>query len=379
VLVAVAACVFGCEAILLHGNASGSAFMLVAGVSSAEEMCLRENAGKIGLEACSAGVAAGDGRELWSLLGGGQLMNVVSKTCASAAVGATTVSMSDCGGASTWELLANGQARVGEKCLSLSGEGAGTENAASHAAAEATSSANSASHAAAAAVDADDATFWASKPGDAGPVALTIDLGEARSINILKIVWEFPAQAFAVSVSPDGLQWTEIFATTVNMVRVNRIPLGLTASKVRVDMKKPHPLHETAAGRPVYGIKSISVLAHRLDVALDDCAAASQAKDARDKYFPVSVSDFDPATSAALRAELPAMAAATVSLSTALADIAALPGCDGEAALLGASALLATSSMTRSNGEAEDGFDADVKQLLATARSVIVAARDVLR
>ena len=61
VLVAVAACVFGSEAILLHGNASGSAFMLVAGVSSAEEMCLRENAGKIGLEACSSGVAAGDG------------------------------------------------------------------------------------------------------------------------------------------------------------------------------------------------------------------------------------------------------------------------------------------------------------------------------
>merc|ERR1719330_2299655 len=290
------------------------------------------------------------------------------------------LSMLDCGGASTWQLLANGQAQVGEKCLSQAGQGGGTENVASHAAAEATSSANAASHAAAAAVDADDATFWASKPGDAGPVALTIDLGEARSVNLLKIVWEFPAQAFAVSVSPDGLEWTEIFATTVNMLQVNRIPLGLTASKVRVDMKLPHPLHKPASGQPVYGIKSIAVLAPRLEVAADDCAAASQSKDARDKYFPVSASDFDPAASAALRAEFPALAAAAASLSTALAAIAALPGCDGEAALLRASALLTTSSLIRRDGDAIEGFDdADVKQLLATARSVIVAARDALR
>jgi len=307
-------------------------------------------------------------------------MNVVSKRCASAADGANVLSMSDCGGASTWKFLANGHAQVGEKCLSLSGEGGGTENAASHAAAEATSSADSASHAAAAAVDADDATFWASKPGDIGPVALTVDLGEARTVDLLKIVWEFPPEAFAVSVSPDGSEWTEIFATTVNMVQVSRIPLGLTASKVRVDMKKPHPLHKTASGQLVYGIKSLAVLAPRLDVALDDCATASQSQDARDKYFPVSVSDFDPAASSALRAELPAMAAAAASLSNALADIAALPSCDGEAALLSTSALLTTSSMIRSDGNAVGGFDdADVKQLLATARSVIVAARDALR
>jgi len=371
---------FGCDAMLLHGNTSASAFMLVAGVSSPAEMCILEKAGKIGLGACSASIAAGDGHELWSLQGGGQLMNVVSKRCASAAAGANTLSMSDCGGASTWKLLANGQARVGEKCLSLSGEGGGTENAASHAAAEATSSANSASHAAQAAVDADDATFWASKPGDVGPVALTIDLGEARSVDLLKIVWEFPAQAFDVSVSPDGLEWTKVFGTTVNMVRVSRIPLGLTASKVRVDMKKPHPLHKTASGQPVYGIKSLTVLARRLDITLDDCAAAAQSKDARDKYFPVSASDFEPAASASLQAELPALAAATASLSTALADIAALPGCDGKAALLRPGALLAAASTGRSDGDAVDGFDdADVKQLLATARSVIVTAREALR
>lgn len=95
-VVAVAVCAMGCGAINLHGNASTSAIMLVAGVSSPVEMCLLENAGRIGLEACSAAIAAGDGRELWSLLGGGQLMNLVSKKCASAAARAATLSTSDC-------------------------------------------------------------------------------------------------------------------------------------------------------------------------------------------------------------------------------------------------------------------------------------------
>lgn len=304
-------------------------------------------------------------------------MNVVSKRCASAAAEANRLSMSDCGGANTWKLLANGQAQVGDKCLSLVGEGSGTENVAAHAAAEATSSANSASHAAAAAVDGDDATFWASKPGNVGPVALTIDLGEARTVKQLKIVWEFPAQAFAVSVSSDGSTWTEVYETTVNMVQVNRISLGLTASKVRVDMKKPHPLHKTASGQPVFGIKSVAVLAPRLGAVLDDCAAASQSQDARDKYFPVSASGFDLAGSEALQAELPALAAAMASLSSAMADIAALPPCDGGAALRSALAELASSSLLRSAAGRTDEFDdADVKRLLATARSVIVAARD---
>ena len=312
------------------------------------------------------------GSELWSLLGGGQLMNVVSKRCASAEAGATALSTSDCGGASTWKFLANGQAQVGDKCLSQAGEGAGIENVAAHAAAAATSSANSASHSAAAAVDSDDATFWASSPGDVGPVALTIDLGEARSIDIVKIVWEFPAQSFAVSVSSDGSDWTEVFGTNVNMVRESRIPLSLTASKLRVDMKTPHP-QGGSSGMPSYGIRSVVVLASRLEVALDECAAASQSDDARDKYFPVAVSDFDPTASAAFRAELPALAAAKASLSAALGKVLALPDCAGEAALLGPSELLATSSKT------DTGLDVvDLKLLLATARSMIVNARESL-
>jgi len=316
----------------------------------------------------------------WSLLEGGQLMNVVSKRCASAVAGTTALSASDCAGASTWKFLSNGQAQVGDKCLSQAGEGAGIENVATHAAVAATSSASASSHSALAAVDSDEATFWASSPGDVGPVALTIDLGEARNIDIMKIIWEFPAQSFVVSVSSDGSDWTEVFGTNTNMVRESRIPLSLVASKLRVDMKGPHP-RAGSTGRPRYGIRSVVVLASRLDVSLDECTTASQSEDARDKYFPVAVSDFDPSASAAFRAELPALAAAKASLSESLGRVLALPDCAGEGALLGPSDLLiVTSSKTHGDESTDTGLDvADIKLLLATTRTIIVSARESLR
>merc|ERR1719410_1030159 len=130
--------------------------------------------------------------------------------------------------------------QVGEHtCLSQKGAGTGVENVAAHAAASATSSAGSPSHAAAAAVDTDAATFWASRPGESGPVVFSVDLGEVRSMSLMKIAWEFPAQSFAVSVSADGQTWHEVFTTSVNVLKETRIPLDLIAAKsVRVEMRK---------------------------------------------------------------------------------------------------------------------------------------------
>jgi len=376
-LAAVAAFFAGCDAMLLHSNTSTPVFMLVAGVSSPEEMCLSESTGRIGLSSCAAAVAAGDGRELWSISDGGQLVNVASRKCASAPAGATTLSVSDCRGASTWKLLADGQAQIGDRCLSQSGPGVGTENVAAHAAVAATSSANAASHGAAAAVDADDTTFWASKLGDVGPAAFTIDIGEARHINSVKIAWESIAQSFSVSVSSDGTRWTEVFATTVNVEKASDVPIGLTAGKIRIDMSKP--LGGAKPGRPLFGIKTVVALAPRLAPSLDDCSGASSSKDARDRYFPVSVSDFDLSASATLHAELPALASARTSLSTALSEVAALPGCSNGAVMSAAASVLSASSEAlRAKDVADVGESPDVEQLLATARSIIVGAREAM-
>ena len=61
VLAALGAFAYGCQAVTLHANASASTFMLVAGATSAEELCLSEIAGSVRLDACSKAVAAADG------------------------------------------------------------------------------------------------------------------------------------------------------------------------------------------------------------------------------------------------------------------------------------------------------------------------------
>jgi len=69
------------------------------------------------------------------------------------------------------------------------------------------------------------------------PVTLTVDLGAAQKLTSLALAWEFPAKAFAVSVSSDGLKWTEVFATDSNLLASTEVSLGaVTATKVRVIM-----------------------------------------------------------------------------------------------------------------------------------------------
>lgn len=377
-LAVIATLASSCDAVFLQTNASSSQFMLVAGVSSAEENCLLETTGYIGLDSCSKAVAAGDGREIWSLSSSGQLMNVASKKCVSAA--GHSLAMSDCGSGSAWKLLPNGQVQVGDACLSQSGEGAGTENIAVHAAAEATSSADFSSHAAAAAVDADDATFWASSFGEVGPVSLTIDFGEARRVDFMKIAWEFPALSYSVFAMTEGNHWTEAFAMSGNVVKTSRIPLGLTASKIRVDMKDPSPSHGTFSNKPAYGIKSVVLLSPRLQASLGDCAVVLQSTDAREKYFAVSVADFDPAASSAVRTELPALAAAIASLRGALGEVVALPPCDGGASMImtSSNSTLKSRVATSPEGGISNFDESDVNNLLAEARSMILKTRAAL-
>merc|ERR1719401_3278363 len=100
-----------------------------------------------------------------------------------------------CDGADVWELLANGQARVGSLCLSQSGSAAGVDNAAAYAAAMATSTADAWAHGAAAAVDMNEVSYWASKFDDDGPVELSIDLSSERRLEAVQVSWEFPAKA----------------------------------------------------------------------------------------------------------------------------------------------------------------------------------------
>lgn len=105
------------------------------------------------LESCAMAVSLGDGRELFSLQPGGQLLNVAGGRCASVGKDEVTegavVHFVDCDTAAQWEVQSNGQLKlnvVGDFCLTQEGGAPGRRDLAANAAGMASSTANAFSH-----------------------------------------------------------------------------------------------------------------------------------------------------------------------------------------------------------------------------------------
>lgn len=381
-----------------HGKtvADNPAFMMVSGISGAAEMCLAAANG-VALEPCAAAVAAGDGRELWRHLPNGQIASAIGDKCISTAGDAVVLGACD-SGASSWEAQGNGQLRSGQNCLSQDGPGAGAEDAAAHGAVSASSSADGAAHGASMSVDKSSSTFWASALNPSGPVTITADLGGEKRLSAVSIDWEFPAKAFTVSVSTDGVKWSEVYATDSNVLGSSSIALGaVPATKVRVDMREAAGAFQ---GHAVYGIRALAVLAPRLRSIVEDCALAAKSADARDKYFETYVGGAAPGASKALRSELPSLEAARASVATVVSELGrVLPqisSCRGAASLIraaGSSIMLqqvtagsaqvasagTSASQVTNDVDKQNGIDTEgVGALIREARRVIIAARSAL-
>ena len=139
----------------------------------------------------------GVGHELEGL--GPAAAREVGKKCL--AVAGDSVSLSSCSHASSWEITASNQLKTGENCMSQAGSFTGSEDVAASAPIHATSTGDSALHGAKMAVDGDEASYWRSDPGSDAAQELTIDLGGARKLATVEIVWEAPAESFAIQVS----------------------------------------------------------------------------------------------------------------------------------------------------------------------------------
>ena len=106
----------------------------------------------MGLEKCGAAAASGDGREVFTLQAGGQLVNVAGGKCASVRESSGEdgdIVLGNCDNAAEWEISGNAQLKlVGAPnlCLSQRGLTAGIVDVAAKAAVTTSSTANGFSH-----------------------------------------------------------------------------------------------------------------------------------------------------------------------------------------------------------------------------------------
>jgi len=393
-------CVAGLTAAVAADSPS---FMLVSGISSSEEMCVVVDSGNVDsegadvvLESCAMAIAAGDGRDLWQRLPDGQISNVAGGRCVGTS-GDTVVLMA-CDGGSTWETTASGQLKLGrdkgQYCLSQQGLAGGMEDVAARGAISASSTADTVAHGANMAVDGSSNTFWASTLDPDSDVTITVDFGAAVKLSAAELQWEFPAKAFSVSVSTDGAKWSEVYATDSNVLSSTSVALGSTlASQLRIVM---HEAAGTFQGHSVYGIRGLTLLAHRLKTIIADCTTAAKINDARDKYFETHVAEFVPCSSKALRSELPSLEVARASVASVAAELKGilpkLGSCHGAALVKVLGVLWASgasyspshlSSEARAqlvqNVDSQNGINSNAAiALMRQARSIIVAARGAL-
>merc|ERR1712066_788526 len=122
----------------------------------------------------------------------------------------------------------------------------------------------------------------------------------------------------------------------------------------------------------------------QMQAVLEDCAAAAQSSDARDKYFVVSVKEYEPA--AATGKDALALESAASSLGATLSELSAvfpdLPACSGKGQRsmggVPREQSMISKSATRLESFSQSNIGVDVlayEELLSTAKAVILEVR----
>jgi hypothetical protein len=183
--------------------------------------------------------------------------------------------------------------------------------------------------------------------GSHDPVVLTLDFGEARRLQRVEILWEFPAKSFSISLSTDGMSWTEVYATDLNSLMTSSVNLGhQPARKLRLTMREvychhtcrlfvgvfgpwalqAHPTRGLYLGHSTFGVKSLKAFSAASGLTVEDCGSSKSSDDVSDKWFFVAAGEHDSCSSRTLRAELPQFEAAKASLAATIGELdVALP------------------------------------------------------
>ena len=314
--------------------------------------------------------------EIWSLATDGSLLHAASKMClspqgASAGAPLTLASCDAAGGVAKWELQGNGQVKMAQSNMCIRSARSGQvllQSTWPHQ------------------LQCLQARRWIPAMGQLLPLMgwrpRTGFLRWTRHGSVLELDFEFVPSAFTVQAAEASSEnWLQIFATDSNTLKHVKIPL--TAAKpmsaIKLVMKEAHPTLGTMGGHKLVGVRSIRLLTRLLQPVLEPCAAAAKSQDARDKFFTVAVSGFDPQAGAALAAEMPALESADAALSSIVVELAkalpAISSCKPAAPI----SLRANATTQRRRALGDMALDVSQEAaLLEEARGTIVALRGLL-
>eukprot|EP00392_Amoebophrya_sp_AT5.2_P003047 g3052.t1 len=312
--------------------------MIVSGITAAKEHCLvadapdRDGSG-LHLEPCEGQVRRMNGSELYRFMDNGALYTLMGKKCLSLEDGKVTatggiVSLQDCDAATSspdgralWEPMPSSQlkiGKVGDFCLSMGPEKGGigesniikgnsnidaTSENGTHAAKLLADGnprgvlSENGTHAAKLLADGNDSTDWASDWDPGEDEAVTIDLGSVTKLSNLSIDWEYPPKSFSVQNSTDGTHFSACSRVDFNEKWSYKMPgKSLKTRYLRIVMHEVHPSlgQHKESGRHLYGIQHVRVTSRSLNPILQKCSEAARAVDARDKWFLVEVTEFNP-------------------------------------------------------------------------------------
>lgn len=265
-------------------------------------------AGGANVRPCADAIADGSGGEVFESTADGMLRTVANKgRCLILSDGSGSLTVGACekhgetNPAGVFEVNGASQLVLPRKgkCIVLRGGAGGPASILSRA--EVRASSSQPAHPISNVVDDTSSTYWAASFASE-PVDVTLSFGAAPAkVASISLDFEYPPKRFQVDVSNQG-PWRTVFAAGANNLNETSVDVGGAAvANIRVRLLEPHPVWGVAGGNSVVGIRAVRVDASDATLVARDCADASGAADAGDKFFMVAVPGYSAAPSAAAK------------------------------------------------------------------------------
>jgi len=116
-------------------------------------------------------------------------------------------------------------------------------------------------------------------------------------LTSVDIAWECPAEDFSVQTNSGNGVWVDRFTQTRNTALHTHVPLvGPEVTAIRVVMfgQAPHCGSGGHVGPRAFAVRGLVLKSPALQPVVEPCELAARSTDARDRWFPHGVQEFNP-------------------------------------------------------------------------------------